>query len=199
MWLVMMAAMMLPSLAQMLWRYRQSVVRPHATQLAGLTALAGLAYFVVWGLLGLAIFPLGVALATAEMENAAIARAVPAAAALAVLIAGALQFTSWKTRHLDRCRQAPQHCQVLPADPGTALRTGIRYAVHCSLCCANLTAVLFVVGIMDLRAMALVTAAITAERLAPRGQWIARITGVGLVATGLWMSVVAAGNPFLAR
>jgi predicted metal-binding membrane protein len=47
MWVVMMVAMMMPSLVPMLWRYRQAVGTVE-TRLALLTALVGLGYFVVW-------------------------------------------------------------------------------------------------------------------------------------------------------
>jgi predicted metal-binding membrane protein len=46
---------------------------------------------------------------------------------------------------------------------------------------------------MDLRAMAVVTAAITVERLAPAGERVARAIGVVLVAAGLLLIVRAAG------
>jgi predicted metal-binding membrane protein len=46
----------------------------------------------------------------------------------------------------------------------------MRFGLHCGLSCANLTAILLVAGVMDLRAMTVVTAAITAERLAPTGE-----------------------------
>jgi len=98
MWVVMMVAMMLPSLLPMLWRYRQAVGRPGETRLGRLTALVGAGYFFVWTALGMAVFPLGVALATVEMERPALALAVPSAVAVVVLIAGALQFTPWKAR-----------------------------------------------------------------------------------------------------
>jgi predicted metal-binding membrane protein len=51
---------------------------------------------------------------------------------------------------------------------------------------------LMAIGVMDLRAMAVVTAAITAERLAPAGERIARSIGVVLVAAGLFLIVRAA-------
>ena len=38
-------------------------------------------------------------------------------------------------------------------------------------------AILLAVGVMDLRAMAVVTAAITVERLAPAGERVARVIG----------------------
>src|SRR5574341_601313 len=99
MWVVMMVAMMLPSLVPMLWRYRQTVGRTGDTRLGRLTALVGVGYFFVWTVFGLAAFPLGVALATVEMQPA-LARAVPIAVGVVVLIAGALQFTAWKAYHL---------------------------------------------------------------------------------------------------
>ena len=52
MWVVMMVAMMLPSLAPMLWRYRQAVGRTGETRQGRLTALVGVGYFFVWTVLG---------------------------------------------------------------------------------------------------------------------------------------------------
>src|SRR5215475_1344180 len=68
MWVVMMVAMMLPSLVPMLRRYREAVGRTAGTRLGRLTALAGLAYFLVWTAFGMAAFPLGIALAALEMQ-----------------------------------------------------------------------------------------------------------------------------------
>jgi predicted metal-binding membrane protein len=68
MWGVMTVAMMLPSLMPMLWRYRQAVGRTGETHLGRLTALAGVGYFCVWTVFGMAAFPLGVALAAVEMQ-----------------------------------------------------------------------------------------------------------------------------------
>ncbi len=185
MWVVMMVAMMLPSLVPMLWRYRQAVSGPGETRLGRLTALVGVGYFFVWIVSGMAAFPLGVAIAAIEMQHPALARAVPIAVGMVVLIAGALQFTAWKARHLACCREAPGRGRMLPADVGTAWRHGVRLGLHCSICCAGPMAILLVVGVMDLRVMALVTAAITVERLAPTGERIARATGAVIVGAGL--------------
>jgi predicted metal-binding membrane protein len=54
-------------------------------------------------------------------------------------------------------------------------------------------AVLLVAGVMDLRAMAAVTAAITLERLAPGGERVARAIGAVLIAAGLLAIARAAG------
>jgi predicted metal-binding membrane protein len=193
MWVVMMVAMMLPSLVPMLGRYRRAVGGTGETRLGHLTALAGVGYFVVWTVLGMVAFPLGVALAEVEMRQPELARAVPLAVGVVVLIAGALQFTAWKARHLAGCRDSPAHGVALPADAGTAWRHGLRLGLHCIQCCAGLMAILLVIGVMDLRAMVVVGAAITVERLAPAGERVARATGVVVVGAGLFLIARAAG------
>ncbi len=193
MWVVMMAAMMLPSLAPILWRYRQAVGWRGESRLGSLTLLSGLGYFFVWTLCGLAIFPLGVVLATVEMEQPALARAAPVAVGVVILLAGAVQLTSWKAHHLARCRETPARGCTLPADATTAWRQGLRFGFHCGLSCANLTAILLVIGVMDLRAMAVVTAAITAERLAPAGERVAQAIGAVVIVAGLLLITRATG------
>jgi predicted metal-binding membrane protein len=193
MWVVMMVAMMLPSLVPMLWRYRQAIGRTGETRLGRLTARVGVGYFLVWTLFGMAAYPLGVALTTLEMQQQALARAVPIAVGVVVLIAGSLQLTAWKARHLACCREAPGRGRTLRADAGTAWRHGLRLGLHCTHCCAGLMAILLVIGVMDLRAMAVVAAAITVERLAPAGERVARAIGAVVVAAGLFLIGRAAG------
>jgi predicted metal-binding membrane protein len=193
MWVVMMAAMMLPSLVPMLWRYRRAVGPPGGPRLHWLTALVGAGYFFVWTAPGVAAFPLGAAWAAIEMQHPALADAMPIAVGLVVLVAGALQFTAWKARQLACCREAPGPGRVLPADAGTAWRHGLRLGLHCSLCCAGPMAILLAIGVMDLRAMAVVTVAITAERLVPAGERVARLTGAVAVVAGLFQVARAAG------
>jgi predicted metal-binding membrane protein len=193
MWVVMMVAMMLPSLVPMLSHYRRAVVRTSETRLGRLTALVGVGYFFVWTVCGLAAFSLGAALASIEMQQPALARAVPITVSVVVLIAGAFQFTAWKAHHLACCREAPGRSHTLPADATTAWRQGLRLGLHCSYCCAGLMAILLVIGVMDVRAMSVVTAATTVERLAPDGERVARAIGVVVVAAGLFLIALAAG------
>ena len=193
MWVVMMVAMMLPCLVPMLWRYRQAVGNTGKRRLGPLTALVGVGYFFVWTVFGMIACPVGVALAAVEMQQPGLAHAVPIAVGVVVLIAGAVQFTAWKARQLACCRAAPGCGPALPGDVGTAWRYGLHLGLRCSACCAALTAVLLVVGVMDLRVMAVVTAATTLERLAPAGQRVARAIGVLVVGAGLWLIAQAVG------
>ena len=66
---------------------------------------------------------------------------------------------------------------------------GCRLGVDCCLSCAAPVAVLYVAGLMDVGMMMLITAAITAERVAPGGARIARLTGGVALMAGLLMCV----------
>ena len=181
MWVVMMIAMMLPSLVATL-RHRRYAA-------AGASAIASLAYFAVWIAIGVAAYPVGVALAEIEMRVPAIAEIVPLGAGVAVLIAGLLQFTAWKLRRLACCRGDP--ARALSTDALTAWRHGIRIGADCAACCGNLMAILLVLGVMDLVAMALVTVAITIERVATQPPIAARAIGAVVVAAGALMIMQA--------
>ena len=228
MWTVMMAAMMLPSLAPLLWRSVESLGLIAEGCVAGATGqqrgvrrdpgrlamLVAAGYFSVWIALGAAVFLLGVALAKVSMGQPEFARAVPVAIGLVVLTAGALQFTSWKARHLALCRRLPCSWQVsnssavscgqaiaggvavrigsaFPKRLSTALRCGLRLGIHCTLCSAGSTAVLLALGLMDLRVMAAVTVAITVERLGPAAARIAHAIGAATLVAGLVLIISA--------
>ena len=188
MWTVMMVAMMLPSFVPMAWRYRQAVRGSCAprTRLA-LLSLMSAGYLLVWAVLGLLAFVAGVAFMDCAMGHPALSQAVPVLAGLAVMGAGALQFSAWKARQLACCRAAPSRARVLPAELRSAWRHGLRLGVQCSSCCAGSTMVLLAIGVMDVRMMVVVTMVITAERLAPAGQRVAQALGALMVAAGIVM------------
>jgi predicted metal-binding membrane protein len=194
-WVVMMVAMMLPSLLPMLSYYRRAVGESE-TRVGRLTALVAIGYFFVWSLCGLAVFPLGVALAAVELRLPALARVVPHAMGGIVLLAGALQFTAWKAHHLGAWRglRERERVRVSSAGSGTAWRLGLRLGRHCFYCCVGPTAVLLALGLMDLRAMGVVTAAVAAERLAPAGERVARVLGALGVLAGLFLIARAVEN-----
>lgn len=193
MWSVMMVAMMLPSLVPMLWRYRLAVsagAHKIAMRLDALTAIVAAGYFFVWTAIGIIVFPLGVALAEIEMQQEMVSRAVPFTGGIVILIAGVLQFTAWKAHALASCREG--HCHALPPEAGitagiaagTAWRHGLHLGLLCSRACVGPMAILLVLGVMDLRAMALVTAMISVERLAPSSARAARAIGGFVIAVG---------------
>ena len=191
MWSAMMVAMMLPSLVPALAAYRRMLGATGRGRLGLMTAIVGAGYFLVWSAIGLAVYPAGLALAGAATDEPALARAVPVVGGVVVLAAGLLQFTAWKARRLAACRAVPLRA-VRPPSVGAALADGLRLGARCAQACAGPMAVLLVLGVMDLAAMAAVTAAITAERLAPTTAGVARATGTLAVAAGLALIVRAA-------
>lgn len=193
MWTVMMIAMMLPSFVPSLLRYRQGMGSIRDKRLNWLTALVALGYFFVWTMWGAIVFPLGALLVQVEMHNPVLARIVPIAAGIVIVIAGAMQFSRWKAHHLTYCRESA-NASTFRANPVTAWRHGLRLGLHCACGCAGFTAILLVIGVMDLRVMALMTLAITAERIASDGQHIAKTTGMFVVGIGL-LSIARAAGP----
>ena len=190
MWVVMMVAMMLPSLTPALSCYRESV-RAVGPRCGWLTALVGVGYFAVWAVLGLIVFPLGVAVAEIAMRQAELARVVPIVVGAVVLIAGVLQHSEWKARQLALCREATGAHLTLEVGAGAAWRHGLRLGLRCSQSCAGLTAVVLALGMMDLRVMAVAAAAITAERMAPNGVRVAHAIGMVGIASSVVMIVRA--------
>lgn len=171
----MMVAMMLPSVAPSLWRYHHHLAEMRAPRAARLTTLFALGYASMWSAIGLALFAL----------SANISRPpAPWVVGLVVLCAGAAQCSPWKSRQLLRCRRA---CVIAGSIPTlmTGWRDGCRLGVDCGVSCAAPMAVLLVAGLMDMRMMAAITAAITAERVAPAGPRVARVTGAFALVAGL--------------
>jgi predicted metal-binding membrane protein len=194
MWIVMMIAMMLPSVAPKLLRDHSEIHNSVGAVRAGLaTGTAAVAYLLVWAVFGAVVYPVGVAITAIELQQPMVARAVPVAAGAAVLIGGLLQFTKWKMQQLECCHGSPGSLTPI-ADARAAFQRGVRMGIDCSKCCLGFVGILLSVGIMDLRAMTIVTAAITLERLAPAGALVARVTGALAAAFGMLLIARAGGT-----
>ena len=157
MWSLMMTAMMLPSLAPVLWRLRESAVVAGAVPPGLFAALAGFTYLLVWSALGLAVFVGGALLLEAALRWPLLARAVPFATGFVVIAAGLFQMSRWKLAMLAHCSH------VAGQDPGATAASGLglRLGIACCASCAGLTTLLLVGGVMDLRTMAVAALAIT--------------------------------------
>ena len=191
MWIVMMVAMMLPPLLPMLRRYRNAVRVIAPARLARSTLLAMAGYFLVWSLCGLIVYPIGVALAAIAMKAPALSEVVPFAIGIVVAIVGALQFTRAKSRQLAWCRGEQQCCGTRSIGTTDALSYGLELGIRCARCCGGMMIVLLLIGVMDLGAMAIVTTAITLERVAPSGARTARAIGGITVAAGMSLLALA--------
>src|SRR3984893_3891904 len=107
MWVVMMVAMMLPSLVPMLSIYRRSIRPSGEAHLVVLTALAAAGDFSVWAVFGAVAYSIGLVTVAAEMSLPVLAKSVPIAIGVVLLLSGFIQFTAWKSRELTHCRNAP--------------------------------------------------------------------------------------------
>jgi predicted metal-binding membrane protein len=193
MWVAMMVPMMLPAVAPVLWRHRQAAAASGARRTGVLTAIAGAGYVFVSALLGVAVFPVGASVAELVMAEPALRHALPIVVGVAVVIAGAIQLTSWKARRLACCRlESPCHA-LRQVGAGDAWRDGTRLGLRCIACCGNLMLIPLFIGVMNVSVMAAVGAAIAVERLAPRGERVARVTGGIIVTTGALLVARALG------
>jgi predicted metal-binding membrane protein len=96
-----------------------------------------------------------------------------------VLIAGAYQFTPWKRKCLECCRS--------PVDHTGAFQTGLRNGLSCLGCCWALMLLLFVGGVMNLWWISVLTIFVVLEKLTPHWRQGTRLSGVLLLAAGIWI------------
>ena len=179
-WAVMMAAMMLPSAAPMIALYAATQRSGGGVARAASVALFVLAYLGLWALTGAPVYFASLALMVLHASTLAYVVA-------AVLVgAGAFQLTPLKQVCLRHCR-SPLGFLLGHWRGGWsgALAMAWAHAVYCLGCCWALMVVLVVAGAMGLPWVLLIASVVAAEKLVPRGEWIARLTGVALAVLGV--------------
>jgi predicted metal-binding membrane protein len=190
MWAVMMVGMMLPSAMPVLLLYG-AVARRSATE-PGTAArqiyLVAAGYLMVWAAFSVGATALQRLLATQLLLSPMMTLTSPAAAAAFLLIAGAYQLTPVKQACLHSC-QSPMRFLMRHwrRGPVAAFRMGLQHGVVCLGCCWALTLLLFAGGVMSLPVIAALTLLVAFEKLTPFGVYGARVSGVLLIATGLWI------------
>jgi predicted metal-binding membrane protein len=175
MWLAMMVAMMLPSALLTFLKTR----RPWYS-----LCYMAFGYFAIWLAAGIGIFAFGVALAMVEMRSDLISRAFPFLLGVSLIAAGAFQFTRWKMTHLSRCRSGFGCAASCPQNE-TSFRLGCKQGVACCVCCASPTMILLALGMMNPLVIIVVAIVISAEKLLPRPEIVARAVGVAAIVLGI--------------
>ena len=188
MWAVMMVGMMGPSATPMFLVFAGAQARRSHSSAALSAGLFGLGYLAVWtAFSGLAaLLQWGLHGATLISESMVVTSARLGGAVL--IAAGAYQLSPWKNKCLVHCR-SPLNFLVAHWRDGKAgaFRLGASHGMYCLGCCWALMCVLFAVGIMNLIWVAALAMAVLLEKIAPKGIWIARASGVALLAYGLKM------------
>jgi predicted metal-binding membrane protein len=170
-WVVMMAAMMFPSIAPMVVMFAriQEGKREQGKEVpAGVMPLFVGGYLITWTLAGLiayAILELGRSL---SLDFLAWDEAGPYVAGGVIAAAAIYQLTPLKDACLTKCR-SPMMFLLTAWRPGRtgALRMGLEHGGWCVGCCWALMAALFALGVMSIGWMAFVAALIATEKLLP--------------------------------
>jgi predicted metal-binding membrane protein len=187
-WIVMMAAMMFPSVSPTVALY--SKMTRSRSPLAPLVFTSG--YLLMWtgaGLLAFGISDLGGGLLGEELAWNRAGRWV----AGGILVAAALyELTPAKDICLTKCRSPLGFLFGAWRDGlGGALQMGAKHGAWCVACCWLLMAALFALGVMSIAWMAFVAALIAAEKTLP---W-ARAATVGTAAILLVLGVLMIAAP----
>jgi predicted metal-binding membrane protein len=181
-WVTMMAAMMLPSIAPM--------VLAHARVQLGATPAFVAGYLLTWGALGLLGWAFVEGARSLDLGVLAWDEAGPYVAGGTILAAAIYQLSPPKNSSLSRCRH-PRAFVSEHGRPGRvgALRMGIEHGRVCAGSSWALMATLFALGVMSLGWMVLVAALIAAEKLLP---WRTLATG----GVAVLLTVLAVGVAF---
>ena len=184
-WVVMMAAMMFPSLAPTVALY----ARMATDRLAPLLFTAG--YLLVWGAAGVAAFAVARAGGAIAGDVLAWDRAGRWVAGTTLIVAAAYELTPLKDVCLSKCR-SPLGFLLGSWRGGRAgaLQMGAKHGAWCVGCCWALMASLFALGVMSLVWMAVVAAIIAVEKMLP---WRRVATyGTAAILIGLGVLLLAA-------
>ncbi len=193
-WVVMMAAMMLPSVAPTVALYSR-MTRNRSTGLA-LLFVGG--YLVTWAAAGLAALGIGAAASAVAGTSLEWNHAGRVLAGLTLLVAAGYQLSPLKDVCLGKCR-SPLGMLLGSWRDGTwgALRMGTKNGAWCVGCCWALMASLFALGVMSVVWMAVVAGLIAVEKTVPWGRPATYGTAIVLVALGVMFLAAPAAIPGL--
>ena len=184
-WAVMMAAMMLPSVAPVavLWTRLISGSSAGLDRVARMGMFLG-GYLLTWAAVGAVAF-------AALAGTGRLVTASPTAAkwlGVAIFIgAGIYQLTPWKDWCLRRCRSPVGALMYYAGFKGRGrdLRVGVHHGATCAGCCWGLMVVLVAVGVMNVAVMAALAVVVFAEKLWRYGKPFGLAVGVVLAAVGV--------------
>lgn len=191
-WTLMMAAMMLPSVAPVAVLYERTVTDNRVRRLGAFAA----GYIVVWGLAGVPAFAIAALLSSVAMDHPQTARYM---AAGIFLVLGLYQVSPLKDRCLSHCRSPFSLLMHYSSFHGALrdLRAGTHHALYCLGCCWALMLVLVVAGIMNLLVMVALAAVILIEKYWSRGPAFSRVVAAAAVVLAVAAIFIPALSPGL--
>jgi predicted metal-binding membrane protein len=191
-WLLMTAAMMLPTVLPLLRRFeRLTAARADRRVLVGLL-IAG--YLLVWAAFGLAAHLLDTALHLIVGQSTWLEVNGWVLGAIVLATAGAFQFTRLKYRCLDQCRTPFSFIAQYwrgRRPKWNAFVLGGHHGAFCVGCCWAIMLLMFVVGTGNVGHMLALGAIMALEKNAPWGWRLSRPLGFALLS---WAVIVTAVN-----
>jgi predicted metal-binding membrane protein len=192
-WIVMMAAMMFPSVAPTVALYARMTRK---SRLLPLTFTIG--YLATWAAAGVAAYVVGVAAHHAAGGDLAWGGAGRPLAGATLVVAGIYELTPLKNACLGKCR-SPLGALLGSWRDGRsgAFRMGARNGAWCVGCCWALMASLFALGVMSVTWMAVVAGLIAAEKTLPWRRAATYGTALLLLTLGVLVLVAPDALPAL--
>jgi predicted metal-binding membrane protein len=191
-WTVMMAAMMLPAAAPMIFIFASAQAR-RAHNVAVPTWIFIVGYILIWAAAGALVYILvqiGSELAT-RLTPPERTKWAPLALGSTLIAAGFYQFTPIKLVCLSHCRSPFAIVAQYWRDGKVgALVMGLRHGAYCLGCCWALFAVMVAAGVMSLAWMLLLTLVVFIEKVLTPGRRVGAAMGIALILLGI---VVAGG------
>jgi predicted metal-binding membrane protein len=182
MWAVMMAAMMLPAAVPMVSVFA-SLNKSRGETSRTVAFVVG--YLALWTAFAAAATAAQWALQTSGLLSPMIVSMSPVLSGALLAIAGVFQFTPLKQACLRACR-SPLGFLLTDWRDGLwgAARMGVRHGLYCLGCCWALMALLFVGGAMNLLWIAALTLLVAMEKIAPKGDILAKALGTLMIGVG---------------
>lgn len=193
-WVVMMTAMMLPSVTPVVVGVSRIAGARGAKGRTAYGMIAG--YLLVWGVIGLAAYGLFTGFQTVVSAGDVVAARV---GGVVLVTAGAFQLSPLKRVCLRHCRSPlavlAHYGEAVVRGRTGPVRVGVRHGFYCVGCCWALMAVLLAAGMMSLAWMAGIAGIVFAEKVHRRGEILSRALGVLLVVLGIVVVAVPGALP----
>jgi predicted metal-binding membrane protein len=157
-WTLMMAAMMLPSIAPLWLLYQGSRLG------------MAVGYLFVWSVVG-------------AVPYLAMERTMGLSVPVVLGLAGAYELSPLKSACLRRCRNPAAF--LMEHYRSGAVRLGLEHGIWCLGCCVGLMAVLILAASMQLVWALVIAGAVFVQKVLPRGELSAQLIGVGLLVAAL--------------
>ena len=179
-WQVMVVAMMLPSSLPMMRVFRVAAARQPRPGAVRAAFLGG--YLLVWGAFGAAAFVQDIGIHRFVERTPWVETHPWVIAGLALMLAGAFQFSSLKDKCLRECRHpAAFLIQHYRRGVGEGFKLGFRHGLFCLGCCWALMLVMFAAGVAQLWWMAALGALMFYEKTGRHGDRVTPVAGVALL------------------